>query len=89
MTSITPAARLPLPAPSRHHPSACPGPASSAPAPDAAARLIRVLRDHPSWSVFWDKAHGVWRAAEDDPGSGLHAESSDADIVISYIQAHG
>jgi hypothetical protein len=30
----------------------------------------------------------VWRVADDDPDSGLYAESSDADAVISYIQAH-
>jgi hypothetical protein len=58
------------------------------PPPDAAARISRVLDDHPSWSVFWDKACGVWRAAEDDPGSAWYAESSDADTVIGYIQAH-
>jgi hypothetical protein len=39
--------------------------------------------------VFWDTAHGVWRVADDDPDSGLYAESSDADIVIGYIRAHG
>ena len=87
MTSTTPATRPARPGPARD-PGTRPDPASSAPAPDAAARLIRVLRDHPSWSVFWDKAHAVWRVAEDDPDSGLHAESSDADIVIAYIQAH-
>jgi len=38
--------------------------------------------------VFWDKRFGVWRVADDDPDSGLYAESSDADIVIGYIQAH-
>jgi hypothetical protein len=54
----------------------------------AAARLARVLEEYPAWSVFWDKACGVWRAAEDDPGSALHAESSDLDTVISYITAH-
>jgi hypothetical protein len=50
--------------------------------------VIGAVRDHPCWSVFWDKAHGVWRVADDDPDSGLYAESSDADAVISYIQAH-
>jgi hypothetical protein len=47
-----------------------------------------VLLDHPRWSAFWDKRHGVWRVAEDDPDSDLYAKSSDADIVIGYIQAH-
>jgi hypothetical protein len=74
-------------APDRHR-GARPGPATSAPAPAAAARLIGVLRDHPCWSVFWDKAYRVWRVADDDPDSGLYAESSDADAVIGYIQAH-
>jgi hypothetical protein len=75
-------------APDRH-PGARLGPATSTPTPDAAARLIGVLRDHPCWSVFWDKAYRVWRVADDDPDSGLYAESSDAETVIGYIQAHG
>jgi hypothetical protein len=33
-------------------------------------------------------AAGLWRVAEDDPDSGLYAESSDADTVIGYIAAH-
>jgi hypothetical protein len=88
MTSTTPATRPARPGPARGTGTG-PGPVSGVPAPDAAARLIHVLRDHPSWSVFWDKTHAVWRAAEDDPDSGLYTESSDADTVISYIQAHG
>jgi hypothetical protein len=39
------------------------------PAPGDAARLARFLQDHQCWSIFWDKRHGVWRAAEDDPDS--------------------
>jgi hypothetical protein len=58
------------------------------PAPGDAARLTRFLPGHPRWSVFWDKAHWVWRAAEDDPDSALYAESPDADTVIGYISAH-
>ncbi len=58
------------------------------PAPGDAARLARVLREHPHWSVFLDKKHGVWRAAEDDPDSALYAESRDLDTVIAYITAH-
>jgi hypothetical protein len=56
MTGTTPATRPTGPAAARR-----PGarPVTSAPGPDAATRLIRVLRDHPCWSVFWDKAHGV------------------------------
>jgi hypothetical protein len=58
------------------------------PPPAAAARLARVLLEHPRWSVFWDKKHRVWRAAEDDPDSVLYAESQDVDTVIGYITAH-
>ena len=57
------------------------------PAADA-ARVSCFLRDHPRWSAYWDKKHGLWRVAEDDPDSDLYAESSDADTVISYIVAH-
>jgi hypothetical protein len=83
MIGTTPATRSARPSP-HHEPGARLGP----PAPDAAARVIRVVREHPCWSVFWDKRFGVWRVADDDPDSGLYAESSDADIVIGYIQAH-
>ncbi len=48
-----------------------------------AARISCSLRDHPWWSAYWDKKHGVWRVAEDDPD--LYAESSDTDTVISYM----
>ncbi len=58
------------------------------PPPEDAARISRLLADHPRWSVFWDKRFGVWRVAEDDPDSDLCAESSDADTVIGYITAH-
>jgi len=87
MTGPTPAAR-----PAQHDPHRDPGnqpgPAASLPAPEAARRILRALRDHPCWSAYWDKRHGVWRVAEDDPGSDLYAESSDAATVIAYIQAH-
>lgn len=46
------------------------------------------LRDHPRWSVFWDKRYGLWRAAEDDPDSDLYAEAGNADTVIQYMSAH-
>ena len=55
----------------------------------ATARIIRVMRQYPRWSVFWDKRYRVWRAAEDDPDSELYAESPDADVVIQYITSHG
>jgi hypothetical protein len=60
----------------------------SLPAPADAVRLNSFLPGHPRWSVFWDKRHAVWRAAEDDPDSSLYAESRDVDTVISYITAH-
>jgi hypothetical protein len=59
----------------------------SLPAPGDAARLARVLHDHPSWSIFWDKKHAVWRAAEDDPDSPRYAETPDLAEVIAYITA--
>jgi hypothetical protein len=58
------------------------------PATGDATRLARFLEDYPRWSVFWDKRHGVWRAAEDDPDSALYAESTDAETVMGYIIAH-
>ena len=58
------------------------------PPPADAARVSCFLRDHPRWSAYWDKKHGLWRVAEDDPDSDLYAESSDADTVIGYITAH-
>ena len=61
---------------------------TSLPAPDAAARILAFLADHPSWSAWWDKKDGLWRVAEDDPDSGLYAESRDADAVIRYMAAH-
>jgi hypothetical protein len=61
---------------------------SSLPGGGEAARLICFLQGHPCWSAFWDKAHGVWRVAEDDPDSSLYAESPDLDTVISYITSH-
>ena len=87
MTSVRPAATPAERAPARQPPGG-PGPMTLLPAAEATARLIRVLQEHPCWSASWDKAYGVWRVAEDDPDSGLYAESSDADTVISYIQAH-
>ena len=61
---------------------------TSIPEPADAARLTSFLHCHPGWSVFWDKKYGVWRAAEDDPGSFLYAESRELGTVISYITAH-
>jgi hypothetical protein len=87
MTRTTPAIRSAGPAQDRH-PRVRPGPVPGVVAPGVAARLISVLHDHPCWSVFWDKAYRVWRVADDDPDSELYTESSDADTVIAYIQAH-
>jgi len=58
------------------------------PTPYAAARIAAFLSEHLCWSGFWDKEHGVWRVAEDDPNSDLHAESTDANAVIAYMKAH-
>jgi hypothetical protein len=37
------------------------------PCPSDAARITRFLQDQPRWSIYWDKKHGLWRVAEDDP----------------------
>lgn len=65
-----------------------PGTMITLPPPDDAVRLAGFLAEHPSWSVFWDKGHAVWRADEDDPDSALYAESRDLDTVLGYITAH-
>lgn len=56
-------------------------------APAGAALLAEFLDRHPGWSAFWDKAYGVWRAAEDDPCSAWYIETPDPAAVISYITA--
>lgn len=61
---------------------------TSLPTPYAAAQIAAFLDDHLSWSAWWDKRDGLWRVAEDDPGSDLYAASQDADVVIRYMQAH-
>ena len=58
------------------------------PPPGDIVRISRILAEHPQWSAYWDKHFGVWRVGEDDPESDLYAESSDADMVISYIVSH-
>ena len=58
------------------------------PDPGDALRIAALLQSHPGWSAFWDKQAGVWRVAEDDPSSYLHAESADADEVIDYMARH-
>lgn len=58
------------------------------PSPGEAARMTVFLREHPQWSAAWDKRHGVWRVAEDDPDSGLYAESGDVDTVLRYMGVH-
>jgi hypothetical protein len=55
---------------------------TSPPTSEDAERLTAFLRKHPLWSVFWDKRYRRWRVAEDDPDSGLYAESADIDTVI-------
>ena len=61
---------------------------TSLPTPYAAAQIAAFLDEHLSWSAWWDKHDGLWRVAEDDPGSDLYATSRDADVVIRYMQAH-
>jgi hypothetical protein len=58
------------------------------PSPGDASRVSFFLADHPRRSAWWDKKHGLWRVAEDDPDSDLYAESSDADTVMGCITAH-
>jgi hypothetical protein len=58
------------------------------PAPDDAARIAAFLDSRTGWSAFWDKRHGVWRVAEDDPCSDLYDENADARQVIAYAAAH-
>lgn len=69
-------------------PGTAAGSTASLPPPADAVRITGIMRQHPRWSVFWDKAYGLWRAAEDDPDSGLYAESPEADAIIAYIAAH-
>ena len=59
--------------------------------PSAAATfaVTAFVCDHPCWTAFWDKRHGVWRVTRDDPDSDLYAEDTDADAVIAYMAAHG
>ena len=63
-------------------------PAASWPCPGDAARIAGFLREHPSWSAFWDKHWALWRVTEDDPDSSLYAASADAGIVIGYMTRH-
>jgi hypothetical protein len=63
-------------------------PTRSEPVPADAARLAAFLSCHPGWSVFWDPRYGLWRVAEDDPGSILYAEAPDVDVVMTYITSH-
>jgi hypothetical protein len=70
------------------HPEVGPGRVASLPSPGEAARLTSFLKEHLRWSAFWDKGHGMWRVAEDDPDSGLYAESKDVETVIDYMTAH-
>jgi hypothetical protein len=60
----------------------------SLPSTDDALRISAFLDDYTGWSAFWDKRHGVWRVAEDDPCSGLYEEDADAGKVIAYMAAH-
>jgi hypothetical protein len=53
-----------------------------------ATTLAAFLVRHPGWSVFWDPRYGLWRAAEDDPGSALYIETSDLNAVLTYITSY-
>jgi hypothetical protein len=53
-----------------------------------ALRIAGFLDSYPGWSAFWDKRHGVWRVAEDDPHSDLYTQDAQADRVIDYILTH-
>jgi hypothetical protein len=59
--------------------------AARRPCPEDAARIAGFVREHPSWSVFWDKQWALWRVTEDDPDSSLYAASANADVVIGYM----
>jgi hypothetical protein len=65
----------------------CCGPRATLPSAEQLELVTAVLQDYPSWSVFWDKRHQVWRAAEDDPDSELYTQSSDVHAIIGYITA--
>ena len=58
------------------------------PSTDDALRIADFLQDHTGWSGFWDKRHGVWRVAEDDPCSDLYEEDADVGKVIAFMAAH-
>jgi hypothetical protein len=45
------------------------------PPPADASRVSCFLADHRRWSASWDKQHGLWRVAEDDPDSDLYAKA--------------
>ena len=79
----SPASCIPLP----QRPVARP-PATSLPHPGDAERITSFLREHPSWSAFWDKQDRVWRVAEDDPDSCLYAVSADLETLRSYVTEH-
>jgi hypothetical protein len=51
-------------------------------------RITSFMREHPSWSAFWDKQDRVWRVTEDDPDSCLYAASADPETLISYVTEH-
>jgi hypothetical protein len=71
-----------------HRPVTARPPASSFPHPGDAARIAGFLREHPSWSAFWDKQSGLWRVTEDDPDSALYAASTDTGTVIAFMTEH-
>ena len=41
------------------------------PSPTATLAVTAFVREHPCWTAFWDKRHGLWRVTQDDPDSDL------------------
>jgi hypothetical protein len=65
-----------------------PNKAANHPTPEDAARISGFLREHPSWTAFWDKRDALWRVTEDDPDSALYAASTDIATVIAFMAEH-
>jgi hypothetical protein len=63
-------------------------PTAQLPSPEDSARIAGFLREHPSWTAFWDKQACPWRVTEDDPDSALQAASSDTSTVIAFMAEH-
>ena len=64
------------------------GVVSAGPAVRIADSTVASAGDLIICTAYWDKQHGLWRVSQDDPDSGLHAASRDADVVIKYMAEH-